>query len=363
MNYPNLFSPRSLGSLELRNRTVVSSLTRTSATAEGLVTPAMIRYYTEFAKSGWGLIATEATYVDQQYSQGYFFQPGIANEQQAQSWVPLVKAVHEAGAPIYMQLFHGGAVNQGNNWVKGSLAPSAVQPKGTQISRYRGDGGPFQIPREITLQEIEQVIQSFAQAAQRAIEAGFDGVEIHGANGYLLDQFLTTYTNQRSDHYNGDIQARLRFHIELLTAVRKAIPGKLLGVRISQTKVNDLDYSWPGEVKDAQVIFSGLAATGIDFIHVAAHHGISPIFGGTKSLSGLAKKFSGLPVITNGKLHDPAVAESALLNNEGDFVSIGKGALADPHWPQKIINQQPPIEFNLDMISPFATLDNYSGSK
>lgn len=358
MNYPHLFSPYTLGSLGLKNRTVVSSLTRASASDEGLVTPAMVQYYESFAQGGWGLIATEATYVDLQYSQGYLNQPGIASQAQAESWREVVRAVHAHGTPIYMQLFHGGAVNQGNHWVQGSIAPSAIAPKGTQISRYRGNGGPFQTPREITPKEIHAVIDSFALAAQRAIEAGFDGVEIHGANGYLPDQFLTTYTNQRHDLYNGDVRHRLRFHLQLLQAVRAAIPGQLLGVRLSQTKVNDLEYVWPGQMEDARVIFSEIAQTGVDFIHVAAHQGLAPVFGSAQSLSGLAKTFSGLPVIANGKLQDPALANQALVDGEGDLVSIGKGALADAHWAAKVQAGLAPIEFHLDMISPYATLEN-----
>jgi 2,4-dienoyl-CoA reductase-like NADH-dependent reductase (Old Yellow Enzyme family) len=349
MNYPHLFSPYALGPLALKNRAVVSSLTRASATD----------YYQRYAQGGWGLIGTEATYVDQQYSQGYLNQPGIASQAQAQSWRDVVHAVHAHGTPIYMQLFHGGAVNQGNHWVEGSIAPSAIPPKGVQISRYRGNGGPFQTPREITPQQIHAVIESFAQAAQRAIEAGFDGVEIHGANGYLPDQFLTTYTNQRRDHYNGDVRQRLRFHLELLRAVREAIPGRLLGVRMSQTKVNDLEYNWPGQLEDARVIFSEIAQTGVDFIHVAAHQGVTPVFGSSQSLSGLAKTFSGLPVITNGKLQDPALADQALADGEGDLVSIGKGALADADWATKVQNGVPPIQFHPDMITPYATLDNH----
>ena len=359
MPYPLLFSPQRLGPITLKNRAIVSSLTRASATQDGLVTPLMKSYYTDYGRGGWGMIATEATYIDQKYSQGYSYQPGIANQQQADSWAEVVEAVHAQGTPIYMQLFHAGSVNQGNHWVSESIAPSAVRPKSVQVSRYRGNNEPFQMPRVMTQQEIDEVIVSFAEAARRAISVGFDGVEIHGANGYLPDQFLTTYTNQRTDRYNGDVMARLRFHLELLNAVRAAIPGKLLGVRISQTKVTDLEYSWPGQVEDAQVIFSEIAKTDVDFIHVAAHHGVNPVFGTSKSLSGLAKEYSGLPIIANGKLHEPLSAESALKNGEGDFVSIGKGALADPHWPNKLLAGQVPIEFVPDMISPLATLENY----
>ena len=153
-NYPLLFSEGQLGKLRLKNRALVSSLTRASATEKGLVTDQMRGYYKNFARGGWGAILSEAIYIDEKYSQGYAFQPGLANEEQANSWSSLVEGVHSEGGLIIAQIFHGGAVNQGNAWVTGSIAPSAVRPKGEQIDRYRGSGGLFQVPREITREEI-----------------------------------------------------------------------------------------------------------------------------------------------------------------------------------------------------------------
>ena len=356
--YPTLFSPGKIGTVELANRAIVSPMTRTSATADGLATDRMVDYYAEFARGGWGLVMTEATYIDLKYSQGYGNQPGIANDAQQEAWRKVLDAVHAEGVPFFMQLFHGGAVNQGNNWVEGSVAPSAVQPLGEEIPRYNGNG-PFQTPREITRGEMDQVAADFAAAAQRAIELGFDGVEVHGANGYLMDQFLTTYTNQRTDEYGGGIENRVRFHIDVMTAVRGAVDAAVpVGVRISQTKVNDLKYSWPGGDDDAQVVFGALGKTGIDFIDCSAHLGCAPVFGTDKSLSGLAKRHSGLTQIANGKLHDPAEAERALTQGEGDFVAIAKGALADPAWPRKIAAGAAPIEFDPGMTTPLATLAN-----
>lgn len=132
------------------------------------------------------------------YSQGYWHQPGIANDEQTDAWRPVVEAVHEAGAEIVMQLMHAGALSQGNHWNPGAVGPSAIQPKGEHLAFYRGEG-PYPMPREITMEEIGQVIHDFATAAARTKQAGFDGVEIHGANGYLLDQFLTDYGKQRRD--------------------------------------------------------------------------------------------------------------------------------------------------------------------
>ena len=356
--YPTLFSPATLGTVALANRTMVSPMTRTSATDDGRAVDSMVAYYAEYARGGWGLVTTEATYIDEKCSQGYHHQPGIANDAQQDSWRPVVEAVHREGAPIFMQIFHAGALSQGNHWAAESIAPSPVTPKGGQAERYNGSG-PYQTPREITRDEMGEVVDAYAAAARRAIEIGFDGVEVHGANGYLMDQFLTTYANHRTDEYGGAIENRVRFHIDVMTAVRAAVdPAVPVGVRISQTKVNDLGYTWPGGDDDARVVFAKLGEVGNIFIDVSAHLGCAPVFGTDKSLAGLGKRYSGLTHIANGKLHDPAEAERTLSQGEGDFVAIAKGALADPAWPRKIAAGAEPIPFDPGMITPLATLEN-----
>jgi 2,4-dienoyl-CoA reductase-like NADH-dependent reductase (Old Yellow Enzyme family) len=359
--YPTLFSHGQLDNLQLANRIVVSPMTRTSATPDGRATGQMASYYAEYARGAFGLVMTEATYIDKAYSQGYANQPGIADDVQQEAWRKVVEAVHSEGFPVLMQLFHAGAVNQGNNWIKGSIAPSVVQPLGEQIARYNGIG-KFQVPREIARDEMQEVIASYCAAAQRAIEVGFDGIEIHGANGYLLDQFLTTYTNHRTDEYGGQIVNRVRYHCDVMRAVRDAVDAFYpVGMRISQTKVNDLTYVWPGGVSDAEVVFTALGKAGATFIDVSAHLGCDSVFGSELSLAGLAKKYSGAIVFGNGKLNDPAKAERLLAKGEIDFVSLAKGALADQAWPRKIAAGNQPIAFDLEMISPFATLDNVAG--
>jgi len=356
--YPRLFSPGRMGTVELKNRSIVAPMTRTSATVEGIVTRPMVDYFTEFARGGWGLVYTDAVYIDKAYSQGYNHQPGIADSVQRDAWKPVVDAFHHEGLPVFIQIYHAGAVNQGNHWIQGSIAPSGVQPKGQQIDRYGGQG-PFQVPREITRDEMRQVVANFAAAAKRAAEVGFDGLEVHGANGYLPDQFLTTYTNLRTDEYGGRMENRIRFHTEIMRAVREATPARVaVGVRISQTKVNDLTYVWPGGVADAEVVFPALKNAGVDFIHVSSHLGCAPVFASGLSLAGLAKKFTGLPIIANGRLHDPTSAEDVLARGEGDFCSVGKGALGDPAWPAKVLAGQDPIPFDPGMLSPLATLEN-----
>ncbi|MDE0779770.1 MAG: NADH:flavin oxidoreductase [Alphaproteobacteria bacterium] len=357
--FPTLFSGGDIRGVKMSNRGVVSPMTRTSATEDGIVTDQMAKYYASYARGGWGLIMTEGVYIDLKYSQGYTFQSGIATDEQRDSWRKVVDVVHAEGVPIFMQLFHCGAINQGNRWVEGSIAPSVVKPKGEQIPRYRGGAGGFQTPREITRDEMAEIVESYAAAARRAIEVGFDGVEVHGANGYLPDEFLTVYANQRDDEYGGTIENRIRYHCEIMQAVRDAVPDHPVGVRISQTKVNDFEYAWPGGDDDAKVVFSSLAKTGIDFLDCSSHLGLAPIFGTENSLSGLARKYSGLPVMANGKLDEPESAEAALTRGEGDFVAIGKSALADHSWPAKIAAEEPRVPFNPGMTMPYATLDCY----
>lgn len=356
--YPTLFSPGSLRGTALRNRTVVAPLTRTSATPDGRATAQMAEYYRTYAENGWGLIVSESTYVDQAFSQSYLNQPGIATPAQIEAWRRVTSAVHEAGGKILLQISHAGALSQGNHWQSETMAPSALQPGGEMAPRYQGEG-PFPMPREITRAEIAAVVASFGQAATNALRAGFDGVEIHGANGYLPDQFLTPATNLRTDEYGGSLANRLRFHLEVLAAVRAAVPrDKILGVRISQSKVNDFTAQWPGGQADASAIFTALGQIPEIYIHVSSHLGCAPVFDSRLSLAGLARKYSGHPVVANGKLQDPAEAERLLASGQADFVSIGKGALADPAWPDKIAAGIAPVPFTPDIFTPFATLDN-----
>jgi 2,4-dienoyl-CoA reductase-like NADH-dependent reductase (Old Yellow Enzyme family) len=347
-----------LGSVSLKNGTAVAPMTRVSATEDGRATEDMARYYARFARGGFGLVITEGTYPDLAYSQGYLHQPGIANEEQAASWQPVVHAVHGAGAKIVMQIMHAGALSQGNHWKQEAIGPSAVQPKGEQMGFYRGEG-PYRMPREIRTDEIEQLSKDFAAAALRAKNAGFDGVEIHGANGYILDQFLTDYTNQRTDRYGGSTENRVRLLVEIAQAVRAAVGNDYaVGVRISQSKVNDYIYKWANGQADAKIIFEQLAAAGVDYIHTTEHDAQAPAFSEGNSdgdtLAGYAKRFGKLPVIANGSLGDPEAANALLIDGKADIIALGKTALANRDWPQRAANQQARDEFNFVLLQPLA---------
>ena len=205
VGFDGLFSPVALGPLTLANRIVVSPMTRVSAMENGEATPQMQRYYEQFASGGWGLIETEATYIDEEHSQCRARQPGLATTRHRDAWRLVVNAVHAHGAAIFAQLQHAGALAEARRYCADTVAPSAIEPR----SRH-----PLPIPRELTSTGIARIHEHFARAAGLAIQAGFDGVELHGANGYLVDLFLTDYTNHRTDEYGGPIANRIRFAVE-----------------------------------------------------------------------------------------------------------------------------------------------------
>jgi 2,4-dienoyl-CoA reductase-like NADH-dependent reductase (Old Yellow Enzyme family) len=356
-SWPHILSPFRLGSLDLPNRSVVAPMTRISADVDGVPTPQMAEHYAAFARGGFGLIITEGTHPDTAQSQGYLDQPGIATPAQVEGWRQVVDAVHRAGGRIVLQLMHAGALVQDNRYTGETLAPSAIQPAGNMAARYYGDG-PFLMPRAMTGDEITAAVESFGSAAANAMDAGFDGVEIHGANGYLPVQFLTPETNTRTDEYGGSLENRLRFHREIMAAVVRGVAGRgLAGMRLSQSRSSDFTYKWSGGVDDARTIFGAMAAEGADFLHVSTHQGLGEEFGTSRTLAGLARDFTDLPVIACGKLETPDNAEAILSGGEADLVAIARGAIGDPSWPQKLADGVDPVTFDPEMISPFATLN------
>lgn len=332
-----LFTPVKIGGVALDNRAALAPMTRISATEDGSVTDRNARYYAGFARGGFGLIITEGTYTDTEHSQGYLYQPGLATAAQEASWRPVVEAVHGENSALFAQLMHAGAQSQGNRFRRETVGPSAVAPRGEQLAFYRGEG-PFPTPRPLEKAEIAGIRRGFAAAARRAVSAGFDGVELHGANGYLIDQFLTDYLNQREDDYGGGIANRVRLAAEICDEVLQAVGSEIaVGIRISQSKVSDARHRWAGGAEDAEFIFGTLARTGLHFLHTTEHRATAAAFDtGPATLAELAKQHSGLPVIANGQLEDPRTARSLLSSGAADLVAIGKAALAQHDWPQRV---------------------------
>jgi 2,4-dienoyl-CoA reductase-like NADH-dependent reductase (Old Yellow Enzyme family) len=353
-----VLEPGQIGRVQLKNRLSVAPMTRVSAMADGTPTARMVEYYRAFAAGGFGLIVTEGTYPDDRSSQGYFNQPGIVTRSHVDGWRRITDAVHEADGVIFLQIMHAGALSQCN---RATIAPSAVKPLGTKMPEYGGTG-EFPIPNAMSKLDLQQTVESFANAASRAEVARFDGIEIHGANGYLLDQFLTTYTNQRTDEYGGKVGNRVRFLFEVAQAVRDSVSsGFVVGIRVSQTKVNDLHYRWPDGKEDCEVIFPRLAAAGIDYFHVASQGRdwleTATITEGL-TITKLARQLTGVPVIANGGMNELALAEMVVGCGHADIVSLGRGALANPDWPNRLRNSKPFSRFDHSMIQPKATIEN-----
>ena len=354
-------APARLGVHMLRNRLAVAPMTRTSASPDGVPTPEMADYYAEFAEGGFGLITTEGTYPDAEYSQGYLNQPGLATDAHVEGWRAVTRRVHAAGAVMIAQLMHAGALSQGNPHRTGTVGPSAVQPRGEMMPEY-GGSGPWPVPAELSVRDLERIVEGFAAAAVRAREAGFDGVEIHAANGYLLDQFLTEYTNRRTDAYGGSAANRVRLTAEVTGAVRAAVGSEfLVGVRLSQTKVNDFEYRWPGGRREAETIYTALADARADYLHIASEGRAfleTALLDGGATTTGLARSATGLPVIANGGMHDPAQAEQVLADGHADLLAVARGALANPDLPHRLATGIPLEPFNRSMLSPRVTLEN-----
>ncbi|UOR13941.1 NADH:flavin oxidoreductase [Halobacillus amylolyticus] len=349
--YTTLFEELPINQTLLNNRYVVAPMTRISAENNGRANETMKKYYERYAKGGFGTIITEGIYPDEKYSQGYHNQPGLANVDQMNSWKPVVEGVHKHGAAFIAQLMHAGSQSQGNIHANDTISPSAVPPKGDMIPLYGGEG-PYPTPIEMTHANMEQVKQGFVTAAINAKEAGFDGVEIHGANGYLLDEFLTDYMNHREDQYGGATENRVRLLTEIIIEVRKAV-GKefIVGIRISQGKVTDSDHRWALGESDADTIFSSLDDTPLDYIHVTDADGTKSSFGeGSKSIAAAAKQYSSLPIIANGQLQDPAIASSLVQEDKADLISLATSALQNPDLPNRVKQNAAITPFDFESI-------------
>ncbi|MEV4220454.1 NADH:flavin oxidoreductase [Nonomuraea sp. NPDC049725] len=353
--------PVRVGGLDLPNRLAVAPMTRVSADPDGTPTLEMAEYYERYAAGGFGLVITEGTYTDTVHSQGYLNQPGIVSARHVAAWQDVTGRVRAAGSRVVLQLMHAGALSQGNPYRAGTAGPSAVRPRGEMLPEY-GGSGRWPTPREMTGADIEAAIGGFVASAVRARDAGFDGVELHGANGYLLDQFLTDYTNRRADSYGGPVANRVRLTAEAVAAVRAELgAGFCVGVRLSQGKVNDFGHRWDGGAADARIIFAALAEAGATYLHIASEGRdwieTARLDGGV-TITSLARQVSGLPVIANGGMHDLAQAAQVLSDGHADLLSVGRGALANPDLPHRLSRGLPLEAYDRRMLEPMATLSN-----
>lgn len=319
---PDLFTPLAAGRLELPNRIVMAPLTRNRA-GEGNIPQAMnVEYYRQRATAG--LIISEATQITPQ-GVGYPNTPGIHSLQQIEGWQAVVTAVHERGGRIVLQLWHVGRISHPSLQPGGALpvAPSAIRPAG-EAATYSGPQ-PFVTPRALEVQEIPALVEHYAQATHNALQAGFDGVEIHAANGYLIDQFLRDGTNRRRDAYGGSLENRMRFLHEVTAAVCGVSGAGRVGVRISpENSFNDMRDS------DPQTTFEQVAAM-LDGFGLAYLHVVERDMGtGVRTLDygRLRAAFDGC-YLANGR-YDQASAQQAIQSGAADMVSFGTLYIANP---------------------------------
>lgn len=324
-NVTDLFSPARFGAIDLANRIVMSSLTRNRAGAGNVPTPLMAEYYRQRASAG--LILTEATPICAE-GHGYPRTPGIHTPEQVAGWKPVTDAVHGAGGKIAIQLWHVGRISHPDLQPGGSLpvAPSAIRPAG-QV--FTGEAmKDYVTPRALLLSEIPGVVESYAQAARQAMDAGFDGVEIHAGNGYLLDQFLRSSTNQRTDAYGGSKENRARLLLEVLQAVCKAIGHERVGLRLSPvTSFNDIHDANPQETFDHVV--AELNSLKLAFLDVLQGTG------GMPREKWMPFDYARLRALYKGNLilnneYGFETGQAAVMSGEADAIAYGRLLLANP---------------------------------
>ncbi|MFB6466809.1 FAD-dependent oxidoreductase [Cytobacillus sp. Hz8] len=324
-----LFTTIKIGNLEISNRFVVPPMITNFCNPNGTTTERYIAYHEARAKGGWGLIITEATAVDPR-GRGFQQEAGLWNDQQIESHQRLTERIHKYNSKIFAQIFHAG--RQTSKKVIG-MQPVAPSPIPCPMKK--------EIPHELTIDEIKDIVEKYGDAALRAKKAGYDGVEIHGSHGYLVAEFISSFSNKRTDRYGGCLANRLRFPLEIIENVRKKVgPDFPVGIRISA------DEFVPGgnTIVDARAIAARLEQAGVDVIHVSGGNYASTDrfippaaveHGNLTSLAAEIKKVVSIPVITVSRINDPLIAESILVAGIADFTAMGRASLADPELPNK----------------------------
>jgi len=336
--FEKLFEPGKIGAMELKNRIVMPPMATGFASDDGSVTDRLIAYYEERAKSGPGLIIVEITCIDSPVGRGLATQINIDDDRFIPGLARLARAIKQHGVRAAIQLHHAG--RQTSSRVTGfkPVAPSPIPGR---------DG---EMPKELTVDEIKRLVECFAQGARRAREAGFDGVEIHGAHGYLVSQFLSPLSNKREDEYGGSVENRARFLVEIIKAVRSKVGhGFPLWCRLSAVEMN---IEGGITLEETKVVARLAQEAGVDAIHVSAHSAgvvrrppMAQPPGALIEYAEGVKKAVSVPVIAVGRI-TPELGEEALRQGKADFIAMGRQFLADAHVVEKIADGR------LDDITP-----------
>jgi len=333
----SLLSPFSLHDLLLKNRVVMSPLTRSRAGAERLANALMAEYYSQRASAG--LIITEATVISKQ-GIGWLNSPGIYSDEQAEAWKQVVAAVHAKGAPIFLQLWHCGRASHSSFHENEGLpvAPSAIRLEGDAIHTPIGKQN-HETPRALETGEIPAIVEDYRRAAERALKAGFDGVEIHAANGYLIDQFLQSRTNQRTDRYGGSVENCFRFLDEIVRAILTVWPAGRVGVHLSPNG-NFNDMGSPDFRETFLYAAIRLSRYELGYLHVVdglafGFHKLGP----QMTLAEFRTVFSG-PLIGNCG-YTKETAEAAIHDHHADLISFGRPFISNPDLVERFAHGWP----------------------
>lgn len=320
----HLWNPVNLGKLELPHRLAMAPMTRDRSTADGVPTALNVEYYTQRASTG--LIITEGTQPSAD-GQGYLLTPGLHTDEHIAGWRQVTDAVHEAGGRIVVQLMHVGRISHPSNTPHGRqpVAPSAIQPAGAMFTMSGPQEMP--VPRALSTQEVAETVHDFRVAAAAAIEAGADGVEIHGANGYLVHQFLSSNANNRTDQYGGSVDNRIRFAVEVAAAVADEIGAERTGIRISPgNPFNDIVEDDTAQLYPALV--RALAPLNLAYLHLVA--------GGDEDLLHSLRREWPTALVLNRPGADIATRVKDIEADLADVISVGAMALANPDLVERI---------------------------
>ena len=328
----HVFSPCNIGTMTVPNRLIVPAMVMNLCTDDGMLTERYIRYHEEKAKGGWGMIITE-DYMVSEHAKGYEFIPGLYNDAQIEGNRKLTDIIHQYDSKIVCQVYHPG--RQSKHAVNGNvqpIAPSAIK-----------DPFCLDLPKEMTVEEIHEVVRDFGTTAKRVKESGFDGIEIHAAHGYLLSSFLSPFTNKRTDEYGGCFENRTRILKEIIEAVRENV-GRDFPVIV---RISSNEFLLGGRTEaDSYELVSYLEELGVDAIHVSNGMYASPVekqiiapmytkHALNMDVAGQIKKLVSIPVIVTNRINSPKMAEAILKLGKADFIGMGRGSLADPYLPKK----------------------------
>jgi N-ethylmaleimide reductase len=334
----DLFSPVTLGDLELANRVVMAPLTRMRSGASGVPGDLVVEHYRQ--RAGLGLIITEGTYPNHE-SQAFVGQPGIVTDEQVEGWRRVAEAVHARGGRIVLQVMHGGRVTHPDvNGGRRVVAPSAIAINGEGHTEKGKQAYP--VPHALTVEEARATVQDFVSAARRAIEAGLDGVEVHGANGYLLHEFLSPASNERTDEYGGSPANRARFVVQVVTAVAAAIGAGRVGLRISpEHNIQDAFETDRDDVLATYgTLVDQLAPLGLAYLSVLHREPAGEL------VQELRRRFGG-PLIANSGFGTVTTRDEAVALIEAahaEAVAVGRPVIANPDLVERWAGEHPENE-------------------